>query len=228
MSDFSAMNEQQGGGENSIAVVAARIQERANEVASERAAVELAKAELAQLEQVLKEESKQTARVRRTMLSTVRSRHGVEMELLQICDQQEERLCKLEENQRETEQVKEEITKVHDEWEGAVKDLYVGHELQRELYRRSVSGRIKRREELVKEREERLRQIERETRAFEEETKRMMEETKRLEKSALEADSREQKEDEEMDALAMQIQATIQKVSYDVCEYCVFDSSVFH
>jgi chromosome segregation ATPase len=218
MSDFSAMNEQQGG-ENSIAVVAARIQERANEAASERAAIELAKAELAELEQVLKEESKQTTRVRRTMLETVRLRHGVEMELLQIRNQQEERLSKLEENQRETEQVKEEITKVHDEWEGAVKDLYVEHELQRELYRRSVSGRIKRREELVKEREERLRQVERETRAFEEETQRMVEETKRLEKSALEADSREQKEDEEMDALAMQIQATIQKVGY--CMTCV-------
>lgn len=204
------------GGENSIAAVAARIQERATEVASERAAVELAKAELAQLQNILQQEEKKTGAVRRTMLSTVRERHGVEMELYKVCDLQEERLSKLDDYQRETNDAKEEMMQVHEDWEDTVDDLYVEHNLQRELYKRCVNGRIKRREECIKERDQKLRQLEQETKSFEEETKHMTEETRQLEENIVDMDSREEKEDEEVTALSMQIRATIQKVSGEI------------
>jgi len=211
MNDFSAMH-QDDGGENSIAAVAARIQERANEVASERAAVELAKAQLQELQTLLKNERKMNDTIRRIMLSTVRSRHGVEMELCKIRDEQEERLFNVEQYQRETQEAVEEMEQVHDVWEDTVRDVYVEHDLQRELYRRSVHGRIKRREQHMKERDQKLHQLAQETKIFEEETKRMEEETKQLEKNIIDLDSREEKEDEQVAALAMQIRATIAKV----------------
>ena len=220
MNDFSAMNDDNKGGENSIEIVATRIKERALELASERARVELAKAELSELQQLLDEETKTNGAIRRTMLSTVRSRHGVEMELWKVRDQQEERFAKLGEYQRETDEANAEMAELRTAWGDAVRDLYVEHDLQRELYRRSVEGGIKRREQRIKERDQRLLQLVDETKVFQEETKRMVEETKKLEKNILDMDNREGKEDEEVAALSMNIRNTIAKVRQDCMSFC--------
>lgn len=212
MNDSSAMENDS---ESSIVVVAARIQERAREVASELTAVELAKAELDQLRAMLEEEKKQTNAVRRTMLSTVRTRHDVELELSQIQSQQEEFVANLEQNDYETQQAKKEMKHVHDEWENTVKNVYVEHDLQRELYKRSVQSRIQQRQDLVKQRDDHLRQVQQETRAFQRETKRMVEQTHQMEQNIVEMDGRIGKDDDAMDALHRQIQAARKKVSAD-------------
>lgn len=200
-------------GENSIAVVAARIQERAREVASELAAVELAKSELQQLQTMLEKETKETNAVRHGMLSTVRERHGVELELFQIQSQQEECLANLQQYKRETQQAKEEMNQVHDEWESTVKNVYVQHDLQRQLYKRSVSSRIQQRQDFLKQQDRRLRKVQQETLAFQQEMKQMVEQTEQLEQNIVEMDGRIGKDDDEMDALHRQIQAARKKVS---------------
>ena len=219
MNESTVMNDQDSGSENSIAAVAARIQERAHEVASERANVELAKAELKHFQILLEQESKKHNHVRRTMLSTVRSRHGVEMELWKLRDEQEDYVHQLEEYKRETQQAKEELAQVHASWEDTVRDVYVEHDLHRELYRRCVQDQIQQRKECIRQREQRLVRLAQETKAFQQETKQMMEEAKQLEQNIVEMDSREAKEDEEIAALSMQIRSTISKVS-ECDEHC--------
>jgi len=199
-------------GENSIAAVAQRIQERANQVASERASVQVHKAELAELQALLQQEQAETYATRRTMLSTVRERHGVEMELFQIQDLLQERLDRLQEYEQETYQVQQEQAQVSDEWEETLQD-YVEQYMQRELYKRSVQGRIQQRQECIQERNDKLHQLQREQASFQRETKITVQETKRLEAKIVEMDSGEEKRDEQVAALSMQIQATIQKRS---------------
>ena len=200
------------GGDNSIYAVADRIQSRAMELAKERALVELAKSELEQLQHVLDEETTRNRAVRRTMLSTVRARHGVELELWKIREQHEALLSKLDEYQRETVEAKDQVNELQEVWEKAVRELYVDHDLELELYKRSVQGRIRRREQRTEERERRLRQLEQESRAFEDEAKLMLDQMKKIEEKILETDDREAAEDEEVAALAMQIRATVAKV----------------
>jgi chromosome segregation ATPase len=147
------------------------------------------------------------------MLSTVRERHGVEMELFQIQDLLQERLDKLQEYEQETYQVQQEQAQVSDEWEETLQD-YVEQYMQRELYKRSVQGRIQQRQECIQERSDKLHQLQREQASFQQETKIIVQETKRLEAKIVEMDSGEEKRDEQVAALSMQIQATIQKVCF--------------
>lgn len=204
------------GGDNGIYAVADRIQSRAVELAKERALVELAKSELEQLQRVLDEETRKNGAVRRSMLSTVRSRHGVELELWKIREQHEALLSKLDEYQRETDEAKDQVSELQEVWEKDVRELYVDHDLELELYKRSVQGRIRRRERRIEERERRLRQLEQESKAFEDEAKLMSDQMKQLEQKILETDDREAAEDEEVAALAMQIRATVAKVRRNV------------
>jgi chromosome segregation ATPase len=200
-------------GESSIAAVAQRIHERANQVASERASVQVHKAELAELQALLQQEQAKTNATRRTMLSTVRERHGVEMELFQIQDLLQERLDKLQEYEQETDQLQQEQARVSDEWEEETLQDYVEQHLQREFYKRSVQGRIQQRQECIQERNDKLHQLQQEQASFQRETNIMAQETKRLEAKIVEMDSGEEKQDEQVAALSMQIQATIQKRS---------------
>jgi hypothetical protein len=195
-----------------MAAVATRIKARLSELATERALVELVKSDLEGLNYVLDEEIRKNGTVRRSMLSTVRARHGVELELWKVREQQEARMDKVDEYQRETDEAEDQANVLHGDWEEAVKDLYVDHDLQRELYKRSVQGRIRRREQRVEEREQRLRQLEQESKTFENEARLMADQTKQLELKILDTDDREAAEDEEVAALAMQIRATVAKV----------------
>jgi chromosome segregation ATPase len=219
MNPFSSMSADDIGGENGIAAVATRIQERALELVSERAAVELAKAEMEEIQQALDEETKKNGAVRRTMLSIVRSRHGLELELWKVKDQQEERLTKIFEYECETEKLNDGASELEEVWEETVRDLYVDHDMQRELFSRSVQGRIRRRENHIKDRERRLRQLQQESKQFEQEEKRMVHQTNQLKSKIAETNERKETEDEEVAALAMQIRSTVAKVSR--VDYCV-------
>jgi hypothetical protein len=199
-------------GNGDMAAVASRIQARLSELATERALVELVKSDLEGLQNVLNEEIRKHGTVRRSMLSTVRARHGVELELWKVREQQETRLAKVHEYQRETEEVKDQANELQGAWEDAVKGLYVDHDLERELYKRSVQGCIRRREQRVEEREQRLRRLEQESKAFENEALLMADQAKQLEQKILDTDDREAAEDEEVAALAMQIRATVANV----------------
>lgn len=146
-----------------MAAVATRIKARLSELATERALVEFVKSDLEGLQNVLGEEIRKNGTVRRSMLSTVRARHGVELELWKVREQQEARLAKVHEYQRETDEAKDEENELQEAWEETVKGVYVDHDLQRELYKRSVQGCIRRRAQRVEEREQRLRQLEQES-----------------------------------------------------------------
>jgi hypothetical protein len=136
------------------------------------------------------------------------------MELFQIQDLLQERLDKLQEYEQETDQLQQEQARVSDEWEEETLQDYVEQHLQREFYKRSVQGRIQQRQDCIQERNDKLHQLQREQASFQRETNIMAQETKRLEAKIVEMDSGEEKQDEQVAALSMQIQATIQKVCF--------------
>jgi hypothetical protein len=136
------------------------------------------------------------------------------MELFQIQDLLQERLDKLQEYEQETDQLQQEQARVSDEWEEETLQDYVEQHLQREFYKRSVQGRIQQRQECIQERNDKLQQLQQEQASFQRETNIMAQETKRLEAKIVEMDSGEEKQDEQVAALSMQIQATIQKVCF--------------
>jgi chromosome segregation ATPase len=170
------------GGDNGIYAVADRIQSHAVELAKERALVELAKSELEQLQRVLDEETRKNGAVRRSMLSTMQARHGVELKLWKIREQHEALLSKLDEYQRETDEAKDQVSELQEVWEKDVRELYVDHDLKLELYKRSVQGRIRRRERRIEERERRLRAVRDAEEAYQKASKEMTKwEQKRME-----------------------------------------------
>mmetsp|Transcript_19860 Transcript_19860/g.37365 ORF Transcript_19860/g.37365 Transcript_19860/m.37365 type:complete len:178 (+) Transcript_19860:1205-1738(+) len=72
---------------HSLAAVASRIQERNNALRSELAALELLQIQHAQAKQCLKADERALAEVRKELLTAVRSRHGLELECIQIANE---------------------------------------------------------------------------------------------------------------------------------------------
>lgn len=199
---------------NSIAAVAARIQERAYQLSSERTRLQQTQLELEEIQKLYQTEIDKNAQVRREMLTTVRMRNGIELD--SVMKSQEEIINyeqKLDNAEEEYNDAEMKLQKLENIWEKMEVNVYADHEVKLELYKRKIEGKIERRKARKKRREDRLNELiktsldaDKNATLLHREIANAREEIRRLDLS-------EEREDEEISALAMNIRATVAKVS---------------
>jgi chromosome segregation ATPase len=207
-----------------FASIAAQIEDRALLLASERGLRDVAEAERDQLQAVLDKESKTNAIIRRTLLQEVRSRHGVELELFRIQQQEEERERSIEKLEQETEDLRVEAEELEESWKQQVKEIYAPHQAKRSLYQKILESRIYKRQRKIKLRQDKIDFLERRAREMQADEQEMLSQMERIEQETNDANSREQEEDEAVSSLAMQIKATLAKVCIVCLCFCFFKS----
>ena len=199
---------------NSIAAVAARIQERAYQLSSERTRLQQTQLELEEIQKLYQTEIDKNAQVRREMLTTVRMRNGIELDSVMKIQEEiinyEQKLDNAEEEYNDAEM---KLQKLENIWEKMEVNVYADHEVKLELYKRKIEGKIERRKARKKRREDRLNELiktsldaDKNATLLHREIANAREEIRRLDLS-------EEREDEEISALAMNIRATVAKVS---------------
>lgn len=201
--------------------MAARIQDRASQLISERRVLDLIKTEQDQQQAVLDDEMESYVVVRREYLSAIRSRHGVELELWKIKEQKKECIESMEQMQRETQDLLELKEEVQSNWEELVNNVLADHHLKREIYRRSIQATIDEREEQVLQRTRQLECLSQRIQAFRKNIQSAESEEERTQEEIEELKEKEQEEDEEVSNLASQVRDMVAKVKV---ELSVFDA----
>jgi chromosome segregation ATPase len=197
---------------SNMAAVAARIQERALQLQSERAKWDLAKAELEQAQSIAAKERQVNHSIRRTLLATTRSRHGVELELYEAQDQAQSCTQCIESLEQEAENVMEQTEIVQERWEDAVRTTYASHQLDMEVYRHSLDQSLREREARSSRKKRGLEEIVSQTSQLSTREERLRDESKNLKSEISDLESKEEGGDCDVAALATKVREFISKV----------------
>mmetsp|Transcript_258 Transcript_258/g.559 ORF Transcript_258/g.559 Transcript_258/m.559 type:complete len:232 (-) Transcript_258:2026-2721(-) len=194
---------------HSLAAVASRIQERNNALRSELAALELLQIQHAQAKQLLKADERASAEARKEFLAAVRSRHGLELECIQIANDSrrvDESTSELKTNAAAIRSRTEDLERRFDEEHAPV---YAKHDLSTKLHSMRSEARLVAAQRKKRRREERLRGLADRTERQRGEASEMRTEADRIREECLEMDRREEEDDEETVALNMQIKSVL-------------------
>jgi hypothetical protein len=203
-----------------LASIAVQIQDRALLLASERGLRDLSELECNQARTVLKHETKENSSVRKSLLQILRARHGCELELTRIREQQREEHETNRTLQQQAAQWKEQADGMEAAWKHSVQELYAKHKSKRQLYQQFLERRIESRRRQTKLEQDRWEFLERRAREMQVDEKALTERKDLVEAEAKLTNSLEEPEDEEVSSLAVQIKATLSKVR---CVYCTFN-----
>mmetsp|Transcript_1523 Transcript_1523/g.2044 ORF Transcript_1523/g.2044 Transcript_1523/m.2044 type:complete len:271 (+) Transcript_1523:109-921(+) len=201
---------------NGLAAVAARIQERANALASERAELELLQAELEEANSTLESETITNSIVRKSYLTAVRTRHGLELDVLRLQDECNELTQSTNIAREQVDEISNTTEEIKERWNKAITNSYAPHGIRKELYKRRIEGRVRRRQEKRRKRERKLDNLALKAHSYAEEAESMHREREKLREEIREMDEREEREDEEIAALDMQIKSTLAKVELSI------------
>jgi DNA repair exonuclease SbcCD ATPase subunit len=197
---------------SNMAAVAARIQERALQLQSERAKWDLAKVELEQAQSIAAKERQVNHSIRRTLLATTRSRHGIELELYEAQDQAHSCMQSIVSLQHEAENVMEQTEIVQERWEDAVRTTYASHQLGMEVYRHSLDQSLREREDRSSQRKRRLEEIFSQTAQLSSREEHLRDESKNLKREISDLESKEEGGDCDVASLATKVRELISKV----------------
>lgn len=198
-----------------IAAVAARIQDRANQLSSERAVLELVQAEQAEQQALLDEAAEECGLVRREYLSAIRARHGVELELWRVESLKTACLESMDKLQQETKEMRQYKEELQSSWGQLVNDALADHQLKREIYRHSAQASIGQREDLMQKRSRQLASLQKRIETFRRNERSIEQEKKKIQKELEQFKKAEQKEDEEVSKLALEVKEVVAKVKKD-------------
>ena len=194
-----------------IATVAQRIRDRALQLEATRLELSQLQTTVQTARDTLATERRANAAVRTDLLTALQSRHGVELELLSVQDRTvgvEEEIAQLH---VETEQIRQATAARRTKWSSVEAAVCVPHEVEAGTYQLAARDVVRRLDEQRERRTRRLTQLTDRTHLALEDCADMQREMDRLREEMAEMESREEAEDEEVAALAMQIRATIRK-----------------
>lgn len=196
-----------------ILTVASRIQERALQLASQRGIRDIAQLELHRQEGILRQEQVTNAEMRRKLLTEVRSRHGIEIELFNIRDQVKASEERIEQDKENAKIRIADASEMEGIWKRTIYDVYAIHQTQQHIYQKSLERRIQNRQHETKRREKKLDFLKNMTTKMDMEETKQAHEAERLWQLAQASDLREESEDEEVSSLAVMIKAALTKRS---------------
>lgn len=194
-----------------IATVAQRIRDRALQLEATRLELSQLEATVQTARDTLAAERKSNAAVRTDLLTALQSRHGVDLELLSVQDRTgavEEEIGRI---QSQTEQIRQTAAERRAQWSSVESAVCVPHEVEAGTYQLAAQDAVRRLDEERQRRTRHLTRLADRTNRVLEDCSQMQREMDRLQEETTEMESREEAEDEEVAALAMQIRATIRK-----------------
>jgi chromosome segregation ATPase len=200
----------------SLREVAQRIQERNNTLASEQATLDLLRDQLDLAKKRLHADQLSTQTARKRLLEAVRSRHGVELDVLakkeeiaNIVDETSALRSSIEGIRLKTNELRAKFQREH-------APLYARHDVSTSLHAMQFESLLVKAQTKKQRREEKLHHLRSETERQRVEIERMREETGRRRDEIEEFERREEEEDEEMVGLTMQIRQVLGKVRIDL------------
>jgi len=198
---------------HSLAAVASRIQERNNALCSELATLELLQPQCIQAEQCLKADEAASAKARRELLTSVRARHGLELERLNIEDESRKIDESVAEARKAAEVVRAETEELRRKFDEEQAPVFAAHDLKSKLHTMRSESTLVAAQRKKARREERLRDLRERTERQSGEAKEHRLEAQSVREGCEEMDRREEEDDEETVALGMQIKSVLAKVS---------------
>ena len=202
---------------NSLAAVASRIQERNNALCSELATLDLLQTQHSQAEQTLKADERASTEVRKELLSTVRSRHGLELECLQIKNDSQSIDETIAQLQSSTKDIRTKTNELERKFDQEHAPIYAKHDLSTKLYSMQSEATLVAAQRKKQRRETKLQSLKEQTERQTCESIEMRTECERIQDECMELDRREEEDDEETVALSMQIKSVLAKVCCKIC-----------
>lgn len=198
----------------SLQQVAQRIQERNNALASEQATLELLQDQLELAKKRLADDELATQKARKHLLTAMRSRHGVELDLLSKKEETAAIRSEAAGLQSSIESIRLQTNELRRKFEEEHAPLYAKHDVSTSLHAMRSESLLIKAQQKKQRREDKLHHLKSETERQRFETDRMREETERLRDEIEGFARREEEEDEEMVGLTMQIRQVLAKVSH--------------
>ena len=202
---------------SSLAGVATRIQERNNALRMELATLELLRSQHDYAKQCLKADQQTSIELRKQLLTTVRSRNGLELECLRIKEESSKIDQSTSELKTNIDEIRKRTKKLQKKFDEEHAPVYAAHDLSIRLYSMQSESRLIRAQRKKQRREEKLRKLIEQTKCQREKANEIHAERERIRVECLEMDRREEEEDEETVALNMQIKSLLAKVRKTYC-----------
>ena len=194
-----------------IATVAQRIRDRALQLEATRFELSQLQNTVQTARDTLAAERRSNAAVRTDLLTALQSRHGVELKLLSVQDRTEAVEEEIGRIQDQTEQIRQTAAERRAQWSSVESAVCVPHEVEAGTYQLAAQDAVRRLDEERQRRTRHLTRLADRTNRVLEDCADLQREMGRLQEETAEMESREEAEDEEVAALAMQIRATVRK-----------------
>lgn len=198
---------------NSIAAIANRIQDRANQLSSDRSTLQRLETQLASIKNDLNDEQKKHEVNREELLLQTRIAHEHELEIIKHKQMIRDLERKIQSNTNERNQVEFRIQSIQKQCDRDNSSIFVPHQYETLIFKRRLEHRVHKLKTKRRKREETLDRLALETERNREEVQSMEREGRRLQDEIKMMEDVEVREDEEIAAVAMQIRATLAKVS---------------
>lgn len=198
---------------DSIVAVAARIQDRANQLSSEQSILEILHVQVKDANYALEEKSEQNCRIREELLSKTMTRHSTELEVLRRkreIEELEEKISRLQ--NIEIGQLEQRVAVQRLEHDRVSSTVYATHEFEMELYRRKIESKLRLRRNKEMKRKGKLNDLILGSVSNREEITSIHKERMEIGDEISAMREMEVREDEEIASIAMQIRATLAKV----------------
>ena len=198
----------------SIAAIANRIQERANQLSQERQTLQTLEHDLHQYKKGLEHQQSIHDKLRTKLLVQTRTIHGHELDVLHHKRMIDELHTKISSNEKDHERIEKQIQNNRDQCDRINTNIYVPHLYDSSMHKRKLEQKVQNLKAKRRRREKTLDRMRLETDRNREETVVMEREGRRLKDEIKMMEDVEVREDEEIAAVAMQIRATLAKVRF--------------
>lgn len=195
----------------SIQAVANRIQERGLALASEKAQESILMEQYKELEQKEKAESKENLELKTQLLKTLRSRHGMELELYDLQQRIEKNIKDMNELLKEAEKEQAHFFSLKKQLDEHTTNIYARHRVEIDLFLEKMINEVREKEENRRKREIQLCELSLNTDIAREQANSLEKDKAELECQIRELVKSEEIVDEESASLSIQLKATMAK-----------------
>lgn len=205
----------------SLQQVAQRIQERNNALATEQATLELLQEELELAKKQLAADELATQTARKRLLTAVRSRHGVELDILSKKEETAQLINDTTTLHSSIDSIRLRTNELRTNFQKQHAPLYARHDVSTSLHAMQYESLLVQAQKKRQRREDKMDHLKSEAERQRIETERMREETGRIRDEVEMFERREEEEDEEMVGLTMQIRQVLAKVRKRLFVDCI-------
>jgi chromosome segregation ATPase len=196
---------------NGIAAVAAKFQDRASQLVSEQATLDLNLEKLKEVQSKLRQEELDNRKARLEMLTSVCKRQTIELDLMKLEDEIVVKERCVAQDRDEVEKLQAKIEHMR-RYAATLEAYYSTHTTETDLFRRIFEGEIRQKEQDAEQREQTLRNLLRNSEQVKLEIEDVNRQTEQLIQEQRQLELQAELEDEEIAAIGMQIKATLSKV----------------